>query len=395
MIFKFEEKALKWVCDNIVYIALGLVVIFTLVIRYGMRDWSNSDMEVCLVPWYTEIKEYGGLSGIGHPITDCNYNLPYLFLVAIFTYIPVNPVYLFKGLSGIFDYASACAVAYLVYMIVPEDKDKQLKAAIALIIALMNPIALLNSAGWGQCDSMYTFFAVMALIFLIKENYIPSFVFLGLSFCFKLQAVFILPLFAFYYVYKRRFSLLYFVIVPVVMEICSIPAIIAGRGVLDVFRIYLGQTDWFPRLSMSYPCFWGILNDASVYEGYDELKNIAILTAVTVLGCFMVFWIKKGIELNARNLAYMAYICVFTCVLFLPGMHDRYGYMYEILMLALVFTSVKLVPVAVGLLAITLTSYGSYLFEQYANFTMLSWFNTIAYVASMIIITRIMLKEKE
>ncbi len=283
----------------------------------------------------------------------------------------------------------AFTVAWFVYDIVKEDKKN--KAILAFIVAISSPLVLLNSAGWGQCDSIYTAFTMLALIYLNREKFLVSFILLGVSFGFKLQAIFVLPLFIFYYLVKRKFSIVYFAIIPVVMEILSIPAVIAGRGFLDVFRIYLNQTDWYPKMSMNYPTFWNILNNEYTISGQDAypiLKTMAIFTVVLVLGCCMFAWIYKNVEINTVNLVYMAYICVFTCVEFLPGMHERYGYTAEILMIIMLFIDWKIAPIACMMLLVVVTTYGNFLFDQLVNFTTMSWINAIVYFASMIFVLR-------
>ncbi len=98
----------------------------------------------------------------------------------------------------------------------------------------------------------------------------------------------------------------------------------------------------------------------------------------------MFTWIYKNVEINTVNLIYMAYICVFTCVEFLPGMHERYGYTAEILMIVMMFINAKVVPIALGMLLVVVTTYGNFLFDQLVNFTTMSWLNAIVYFASMV-----------
>lgn len=389
MIFKSEEKLLQFLKDNIAVVALVVAVIINVAIRLSLRGFTNSDLSVPLTNWYNELKSTGGFAGLGHQLNDCSYNLPYLTLIAFFTYLPFSPSDAYKVSSGIFDFVQAFAVAWFVYNIVKDNKVN--KAVLSFIIAISSPIVLLNSAGWGQCDSIYTAFTLIALVYLYKEEFIKAFIFLGLALSFKLQAVFVLPLFVFYYFTKRKFSILHFAIIPIVMEIMSIPAIIAGRGIFDIFKIYLNQTDWYPRMSMNYPTFWTIINNEYTVdsaETYRILKVFAIMTVALILGCIMYAWIYTEVELNAKNLIYMAFICVYTCVEFLPGMHERYGYTGEILLIVILFYNIRFLPVALTMLLVLISTYGNFLFNQLVDFTKLSWINAIVYLASMMLVMK-------
>ncbi len=389
MIFKSEEKLLQFLKDNIAVVALVVAVIINVAIRLSLRGFTNSDLSVPLTNWYNELKSTGGFAGLGHQLNDCSYNLPYLTLIAFFTYLPFSPSDAYKVSSGIFDFVQAFAVAWFVYNIVKDHKVN--KAVLSFIIAISSPIVLLNSAGWGQCDSIYTAFTLIALVYLYKEEFIKAFIFLGLALSFKLQAVFVLPLFVFYYFTKRKFSILHFAIIPIVMEIMSIPAIIAGRGIFDIFKIYLNQTDWYPRMSMNYPTFWTIINNEYTVdsaETYRILKVFAIMTVALILGCIMYAWIYTEVELNAKNLIYMAFICVYTCVEFLPGMHERYGYTAEILLIVILFYNIRFLPVAFTMLLVLISTYGNFLFNQLVDFTKLSWINAIVYFVSMTLVMK-------
>jgi hypothetical protein len=84
----------------------------------------------------------------------------------------------------------------------------------------------------------------------------------------------------------------------------------------------------------------------------------------------------------------MAFIFSYTMVLFLPAMHERYGYLYEILaILILIYNRKTLFPM-LGMYIITLMAYGSYLFGTVVDSTLvLSVANTLIYgVYSVILI---------
>ena len=88
-----------------------------------------------------------------------------------------------------------------------KDRAAFRKGAFAYGLSFLAMNVIFNSAAWGQSDAVYVSLIIWSLVWLFRDKYLKSFVLLGLAFAFKLQTVFILPFFAFYYVYKKSSSL--------------------------------------------------------------------------------------------------------------------------------------------------------------------------------------------
>lgn len=106
------------------------------------------------------------------------------------------------------------------------------------------------------------------------------------------------------------------------------------------------------------------------------------------MALLMYGWLKKGYKAKGNNLYMMAYIIVYTCVLFLPGMHERYGYMYEILAIVLVFLNPKMIPICIALICVSLNTYGHYLFGLSINMMALGFINSIIYFVSVYLLDK-------
>jgi hypothetical protein len=203
---------------------------------------------------------------------------------------------------------------------------------------------------------------------------------------FKLQAVFFLPFLLLMYFIKKKFSCLYFLWIPVMMLLSGIPGTLAGRSPWTVFSIYLTQTDFYKSISLNYPSFWDIFQNAFLEQFYLDMKKPAIAFTVVVLAVLMLSWIVKKVPLSDKNMAYMAFLLSYTCVLFLPAMHERYGFLYEVLAILLLFYNKKTLPLMVGLYIISFSTYGVFLFGRSVNMTVLAIANTIVYIGYMAII---------
>ncbi len=390
-----EKKLINWANAHLLFLFFIFLTISGVFLRYFMRAVVSSDASCCLLPWYDEIKNAGGLSALKKQVG--NYNMLYQILISIMTYLPIEPLYAYKILSGIFDYALAAAVGIIIYDAVSEHKKELALAGYAAV--LFSPIVLLNSAAWAQCDSIYCFFILFAFYFLMKERYGLTFIFLGLAFAFKLQAIFALPFFALAWFIKKKFSLLNFLLIPAVMLLPAIPAALMGRkhAFLSVFTIYADQASLYEALYMNYPSFWAIFfSGEDQGYGYTCFKNAAIGLAIVLMIALAVVWVRKKASLSTPPSGlYLLFLLTYTCVLFMPAMHERYGYLYEILAILIAILNKKTRPLLFPLYTITLLTYGNYLFGGSINFSILGIANCAVYLGYLFVLMPALCKQSQ
>lgn len=298
---QLEHKLISGIQSHINIIYFSFISICGFLLRYSLKNVISGDAAVCLLPWYDTIQQEGGMRALKYQVG--NYNFIYQTAIALMTYLPIPPLYAYKCLSGVFDYALATICGFVSYKITLKEDSKKI-GLITYTLVLLSPIVILNSSAWAQCDSIYCFFIVAAFIFLCKESYFLSFILLGLSFAFKLQAIFVLPFFLMVWFVRKNFSVINFIFIPVVMMITAIPAIFLGRenAFLDVFRIYIEQTDTYHSLFKSYPSFWClIVSNVNRDAGYDMFKNFAIVFTVTILACLIFIMITCKVNMNTKN----------------------------------------------------------------------------------------------
>lgn len=169
---------LKWEKKIIVFLELHKELLFFLavtllgvLIRISGRNFVSGDLSYYLIPWYNEIKENGGLAALQNQVG--NYGIPYQFLIAVMTYIPIKEIYLFKTLSCIFDFLLAFRGAQLVCSLKKETSHFLFLIVYACILVM--PPIVLNSSVWGQCDAIYVYFVIEALLALYNEKTVNTF----------------------------------------------------------------------------------------------------------------------------------------------------------------------------------------------------------------------------
>lgn len=372
---KAEKKFLEFIEKNIFIFIFVLAFLVGAVLRISARNFVSEDAYNYLLGWYDEIKACGGIRALDHQVG--NYNVLYQTIIALFTYLPIPALFAYKGLSMVFDLLLACLVGYIVYQEIPEASKAGGITAFALV--WLSPVVLFNSSLWAQCDSIYTFFVVLALYLLYKEKNLASFIVLGVALSFKLQAVFILPFFLFAYFIKKSFSILYFLITPFVMWLSTIPAIIAGRGIFTGFTLYLNQTDEYGCAVMNYPGF--VLSMAYDYmqENYKNVKAICLVIAISVLGFWMIYSIWRQRKAEGKDFLSLALLLTYTAVFFMPAMHDRYGYVYEILAIMYMFIRKKSIIPCIVLQVLSIITYSNFLFHVGIGLQVLAIVNFIVY----------------
>lgn len=384
--FKCERKLWIWLCEHLLIILIVLGTVISLAIRWSMRSFISRDMTRFLLPWYEAIKSRGGLSALGTQVG--NYNMPYQTLIALLTYIPVSPELLYKISSSMFDFLQALFLYKIIDLITKDN----LKATLGYVMAINLPTVLMNSALWGQCDSIYTCFCVVSLFYCLNEKYISSIVFIGVAFAFKLQAIFFLPFHLFIYAYKKRFSFVQFVWIPIVMTLLSLGGVLQGQSIGSVFGIYHHQATISGEMSVNYPSLWALMIDNRSTDYYSDMHWCGILLTVFVILVLVIIILYKKKDYDIRELLEISFLLVYACLFLLPNMHERYGYLYIMLGLAVAIVQYRLIPSYIFLLIIDMMIYSNYLFKYEPNWQVLAATNTLCFSLTVAVVLMDVLK---
>lgn len=357
-LYKWEMRTMEWARARLLPLGYAVVAVCALSLRLVNFGFHSADYDNFLLPWFLELREGGGLRALGLSIG--NYNVPYLLILALLTYLRVEPLYSIKAVSVLFDMLLAVAAARFMLALLREGERRRAKAAafLAFSAVLLLPTVFLNSAYWAQCDSIYTAFLLFSLTKLVREQYTAAFVLFSAALTFKLQALFFLPVLLLLYLSRRRFSVLQLLWIPAVFVLSSLPALLAGRGVKDTLTIYFEQMREYPRLAMGYPNIYYILRGE-----YRLFADAGVAAVVCVFAVFAVWLLYAGHPVRRETLPLLTLWCVLVCVMFLPAMHERYAYFADVLsVLCLLAGCCKwYVPLAINLCS--LLSYTRFLFR--------------------------------
>lgn len=309
-------------------------------LRLYWFDWVTLDYKDFLSPWIEYFRNNGGFKALGTPIG--NYNVPYLYFLAAFSYFDVDGMYLIKLLSVTFDVILAYGMMKLVSLYT-RSEWQQLAGFFGILFL---PTVVLNGSTWAQCDSIYAAFAVLGIWLALDDRPVTSMVCFALSFAFKLQAVFVLPIIAVLW-FMKKFKFRHFFIFPAAYVVIVLPAVLMGRPFWDTLTLYLNQTGSIgDGLNYNSSSMFALFpNDANA-EFWS--KGGVIIAFIYMFALLLLAW------KNRRDLNYT--MCYAILLLFavgipflLPHMHDRYFFCADVLAVgfAAVFPAMLAIPVLV------------------------------------------------
>jgi len=308
------------------YTALGFAFIgvFALLIVRGALFYNEwGDYIWFLQPW---LQEYRGMTFIEGLSTKVgNYNHSYMYILNIIARIDFSELYLIKSVSVIFD----LLLSYFVMKIVSLKSESINMRILAFLLAFAIPTVVLNSSMWGQCDSIYAAFAIGSVYFGLSGRGKAAYAFMALAFSFKMQAVFLMPVFP-VFIFMRKIKLQDCYVFFVTFLATLLPAIIAGMPLDDVFLVYFRQVDYFSRLNMNIANVWRFID----HVDYDSFVTAGLyVTGLAVLGLMYFTFVNRA--RLVKNVDYIRLFYLFAIIMpyLLPKMHDRYYFLADVLSL--------------------------------------------------------------
>ena len=321
---KNSAKWLPWVLVPIlIFAGIGL--------RFAGLDFRSMDFKDYLRDWYNQFALHGHRA-LREPFS--NYTPPYLYLLYFMTktagFIP--RVAAIKLPSIIFDFLNTLLVYKILKIRYPQGATPLIGASAFLLL----PTILLNSAYWGQSDSIYTCFLLGCIFFLMKDQPLIAMIFWGVSFSFKAQAAFLGPLILLLIV-KKKIPWYYVGIVPLIYGLMMIPAALTGRPVIELLTIYFGQVDTYQILSMNAPNLYLFFPNIS----YSSGLIIGLATTILIILIWTTTYAGKIKEFTPQTILLCALVTVAFMPFFLPKMHDRYFYLADVLSFLVAFYFVQ------------------------------------------------------
>ena len=344
----FESKAL--------FAAAFAFTALALVIRASLLYFESGDYLTFLAPWTQFFRDNGGFAALRYSLG--NYNPPYMYFLALFSYFDISELYLIKLLSVLFDVLLAWACMKLLGLYT-GSRAKLLGVFLAVLFL---PTVVINGAYWAQCDSIYAFFGIYALYLGLRGRGCASMVSLAACLAFKLQAVFIIPVF-FILLLAKKLRWRQLLVFPAAYIVFMLPALLAGRPFVETMTLYFAQAGTVgDAMNYNAPSLTSMFQWSGNTESWSTLLIAAAFALV--LASYAVAAVKRR-ELDDTVFLGFALLLAMGIPYLLPHMHDRYFFISGVLALVLAFRDRRFFPIPLLAELASLHCYYAYFVRYY------------------------------
>ncbi len=238
--------------------------------------------------------------------------------------------------------------AYLIYFFANKN-EKTASVALSLsTLYALNPATIINSAAWGQVDSVYTLFIVLFICLLYSDKFILSCAVFTLGFMVKPQGIIFAPIIIFYFIYKLVFcndtakilkeTGIAAVLCAAIIFLVALP-FAKDFNFSPIIKQYISTIASYPYATVNAYNFnfiaggnWADIKTNFLFLDFGSWSTIFI--TLTVFVAFVAFFKSEG-KKSYFELAAFIIISVFTLA---AKMHERYVFPAMIL---LIFSFIK------------------------------------------------------
>ncbi len=342
--------------DKMLIFAAFAFMALALVLRASLFYFESDDYKSFLAPWTQFFRDYGGFEALRYSLG--NYNPPYMYFLALFSYFDFSELYLIKLLSVMFDVLLAWACMKLLSLYT----DSKAKLLAIFFAVLYLPTVVTNGAYWAQCDSIYAFFGIYALYLGLSGRGTAAVISLAACFAFKLQAVFVIPVF-FILLLAKKLRWRQLLVFPAAYIVFMMPAVIAGKPFIETMTLYFSQAGTVgDAMNYNAPSLTSMLSFSGNTEFFSTLLIAAAFALVLIV--YIIAFINRS-RLSDTVILGFALLLAMGIPYLLPHMHDRYFFIPVVLALVLAFRDVRFFPIPVLAEIASLHCYYAYFARHY------------------------------
>lgn len=355
-------------------LALILIIGTALALRMLVLDRTNLDLIDHFLLWLEDMRINGFWTAVSHPYSQYGYTPIYSYAIGLAdAMLPAGTdgKTVIKSVSILFDFVAAGLVLAIARL--RWGNGWQPVAAFAAM--LFAPTVFLNGAYWGQSDIVYTTFLLAAVYLLLIKKDFWAMVCFGMALSIKLQAAWLGP-FILMMMLRGRIRWWLAILPPLVYIAVALPAVLAGRSLVEVASIYLTQAGtqsgltygvanllFFPHYFFTHLGWWP--------EGVPLIAKAAILFTA-VIGLLFAWRFSRG-KLEDEALLIAALVSVLILPQFLPHMHNRYFFAADVFTIVLAAWRPAYWPAAVLMQFNSIVTYLSFLWPRIPDYPVPDW----------------------
>ncbi|MFR1517997.1 MAG: glycosyltransferase 87 family protein [Clostridia bacterium] len=354
----------------LILIAIGFAV--RLVMSFTM---PQCDIDVNLFQYWGRNLFDKGIPNFYAYAEQMNLDYPPLFLYHLYLLGAVGNIgnigqsLLFDVLLKLPSMLADCVIAYILYKMAEKRMSKNWTMFL-VAIWLFNPMVLLDSACWGQVDSLLALALLLSAYFIEKDRYLWAAVSLAFAVTLKPQGIFFVPILGFALLRqlireqelplaKRLLRFAYSIVgffVTALLIILPFGIKMEPNLFSWIIGVYTNTAGGYTYATVNSFNFFYLLGanwvqDSASFLGltYFAWGMIAIVALSLLTGVLYIFGKKK------QPYVYLfSAMLIYTVATFGPRMHERYFYPALVLLLAAVlYSNNKLLLGIYGVLSIS------------------------------------------
>lgn len=297
--------------------------------------WGNKAAEVGIPEFYAHAEEF-----------NCDYPplfMYYLYFIGVIAKtFNLTTTVAYDMLLKLPSILADCAIAFIIYKIASKKINKSW-VSFTVALWLFNPMVILDSACWGQVDSILALAFLLAVYYITKEQYIFSAIAIAMAIALKPQGMFIVPILGFALLRRliREKNLsLGDRLMPMVYSILafagSFLAVMLPFGARMkpnffswIFDTYLGTANGYKYATVNSFDFFYLFDGNWVEDSKEFFMGLSYFhvgMAFVVIICIAIGVMYIMSDKKDENIYLMSATLVYAVTMFAPRMHERYFY---------------------------------------------------------------------
>ena len=248
------------------------------------------------------------------------------------------------------------AIGWILYKMTEKKLSKNW-SIFFVALWVMNPLSMLDSAAWGQVDSILALLCLLMVWFITKDKYILASVMFGLAVILKPQGIFMLPIIGFALIRrltrnkevpKGRTLMLILKCILVALGTILVVALPFGIKMKPNFfewliNLYIGTANGYKGATVNSYNFYYVLKQNWTNDSTKFIFGMSYFTfgmIMIVVSCLIVWVLYQFTKREDKAMPFLlSATLVYMVTMFGPRMHERYFFPCAVLLLAAVLYS--------------------------------------------------------
>lgn len=319
------------------YVQIFLILFFAFILRLYLSQNNGYTLDI---NWFESWSKDVYTNGFASFYANTNSDYPPLYVYILWIIGAVSSIFNidFLILNKIPSFCADIITGYVIFLIAIKYTDFK-TALISMSFYVFNPAIIYDSAIWGQVDSIYTLFLLLAVKEFISGKSIISSAFFTLSILMKPQSIVLVPLFIIlgFKKYSLGTMIKSGLISIYLFMIVSFPFCI-NTSILEILKLYSSSYIQYPFTTMNAFNFWAF-GGMFQSDGATILNLSYKIWGYILFGLFFIlvtyFVLKKN---DDKSIYISSAVLFFGFFMLVTRVHERYMFpVFAFLAIAIIF----------------------------------------------------------